>query len=202
MGLPVLILGESGSGKTYAIKNLPKEDTVILSVEKNRLPFRDVGFSVIKRANYKDIAKTFNSDKRIFVVDDSQYLLCNELFDRVDEVGYKKFTQMAKKFRDMIHYVNDKLPDNKIVFFNHHPEMTEDGKMKAKTVGKMLDQNLGIEGCFDIVLYCCFDETGHWFLTQKTYNMPAKTPEGMFDEDKIPNDFNLVIDRAREYGWI
>ena len=128
------------------------------------------------------------------VIDDSQYLLVNELFDRAGEKGYDKFTEIAKNFRDLIHFVNDLEDENKIVYFLHHTEADSDGREKVKTIGKMLDEKLTIEGCFDIVLYC----QDHKFFTQANGMSTAKSPEGMFDLE-IPNDLKSVDQTIREY---
>ena len=200
MGVPVLIEGESGSGKSFAIKGLPPDETGIFSVEKGRLPFKG-DFKVKKRATYKDISAIFRDPKlKRYVIDDSQYLLVNELFDRAKEVGYQKYTDMAVNFRNLIHNVNYLLPDDVIVYFLHHTETDPDtGKVKAKTVGKMIDQYLTLEGCFDIVLLASVDSDGHWFITQSDGYTTAKSPEGMFPSMKIPNDLGSVDRAIREY---
>lgn len=199
MGVPVLILGETGSGKTYSIKNFDTEEVGIFSVEKNRLPFKK-DFKVAKHATYKtimDILKEPGLKK--YVIDDSQYLLVNEMFDRAKDTGYGKFTDMALNFRNLIHFINHSLPDDVVVFFLHHTEMNSDsGKIKAKTIGKMLDQQLTVEGCFDIVLLTSVEGDEHYFITQSDGYTTAKSPEGMFDL-KIPNDLKIVDNAIREY---
>lgn len=200
MGVPVLVIGKSSSGKTYSIKNLPPETVGIFSVEKGRLPFKG-DFKVKKRATYKDISGIFKDPKlKRYVIDDSQYLLVNELFDRAKEVGYQKYTDMAVSFRNLIHSVNYALPDDVIVYFLHHTETDPNtGEVKAKTVGKMIDQYLTLEGCFDIVLLAETDSEGHHFVTQSDGTTTAKSPEGMFPSMKIPNDLLLVDNAIREY---
>ena len=101
---------------------------------------------------------------------------------------------MAKHFRDLIHFINDMDDDNKIVYFLHHTESDSDGKEKCKTIGKMLDEKLTVEGCFDIVLYC----SDHEFYTQGNGISSAKSPEDMFPM-KIPNDLKAVDEAIREY---
>lgn len=198
MGVPVLILGESGSGKTYSIKNFDKEEVGIFLVEKTRLPFKK-DFKVVKNATYSKIMKALsNPTLKAYVIDDSQYLLVNEMFDRAKEVGYNKFTDIALNFRNLIHYINQKLPDDVIVYFLHHTEVDANGKLKAKTIGKMLDEKLTVEGCFDIVLLTILENENHYFLTQNNGNSTVKSPEGMFDL-KIPNDLKLVDTTIREY---
>lgn len=211
MSLPVLVIGRSGSGKTYSLKNFRPGEVGIISVEKGRLPFkselkpvrvpnyadnpdiRDAGQA--NAAKYAWITNAIRQAKApSIVIDDSQYLLVNELFDRTYEKGYDKFTSIAAKFRDLIHYVNELNQDDKIVYFLHHSETDTDGREKVKTIGKMLDEKLTIEGCFDIVLYC----QDHKFFTQSNGQSTAKSPEGMFDLE-IPNDLKAVDAAIREY---
>ena len=150
---------------------------------------------------YKDINSIFKDPKlKRYVIDDSQYLLVNELFDRAKEVGYQKYTDMAVAFRNLIHSVNFLLPDDVIVYFLHHTETDANtGKVKAKTVGKMIDQYLTLEGCFDIVLFAEVDGDGHHYVTQSDGYTTAKSPEGMFPDLKIPNDLGFVDKCVREY---
>lgn len=209
MALPVLVIGRSGSGKTYSLKNFKTEEVGIISVEKGRLPFKselkvvripkfnneDYSPAQINAARYSWIETVIkNSKTRSIVIDDSQYLLANELFDRANEKGYDKFTSMAANFRDLIHFVNELEDEDKIVYFLHHSELDSDGKEKVKTIGKMLDEKLCIEGCFDIVIYCQDNK----FFTQSNGQSVAKTPEGMFDLE-IPNDLKFVDTKIREY---
>lgn len=198
MGVPVLILGESGSGKTYSIKKFDKEEVGIFLVEKTRLPFKK-DFKVVKNATYPKIMKALsNPTLKAYVIDDSQYLLVNEIFDRAKEVGYNKFTDIALNFRNLIHYINQKLPDDVIVYFLHHTEVDVNGKLKAKTIGKMLDEKLTVEGCFDIVLLTILENENHYFLTQNNGSSTVKSPEDMFDL-KIDNDLKLVDTTIRDY---
>ena len=214
MGIPVLIIGESGSGKTYSIKNLDPEKVGIFLCEKNRLPFRKQ-FPTYKVRNVQ--RKTDNNQvqiirqsaviqtvmktpkQKIYVIDDSQYIMANEYFDRANEKGYDKFVDIGANFRNLIHMVNNELPDDVIVYFLHHPETDSNtGRVKAKTIGRMLDEKLTLEGCFDIVLHARTDGNEHWFSTQSDGTDTAKSPEEMFP-DKIPNDLALVDRTIREY---
>ena len=200
MGVPVLIAGASSSGKTYGIKGFDPSVPGIFSVEKGRLPFKG-DYKVKTRATYKDINSIFKDPKKkVYIIDDSQYLLVNELFDRAKEVGYQKYTDMAVSFRNLVHNVNYLLPDDVIVYFLHHTETDPNtGKSKAKTVGRMIDQYLTLEGCFDIVLFAEADSEGHYFITQSDGTTTAKSPEGMFPTVKIPNDLGIVDKAIREY---
>ena len=198
MGIPVLILGDTGSGKTYSIKNFDVDEVGIFSVEKNRLPFKKA-FRVAKNATYDTINKAlYQPSMKSYVIDDSQYLLVNEMFDRVNETGYTKFTDMAVHFRNLIHDINRRLPDDVIVYFLHHVDRGDTGRVKAKTIGKMLDEKLTVEGCFDIVLLTENTSDEHCFVTQSEGYSSAKSPEGMFPA-RIPNDLKLVDTTIREY---
>lgn len=199
MGVPVLVLGASGAGKTFAIKNFDTEEVGIFSVEKGRLPFKKA-FKVAKNATYKTIMQVLRDPSlKAYVIDDSQYLMVNEFFDKAKDTGYQKYTDIGLNFRNLIHYINHNLPDDVIVYFNHHTEVDSNtGAVKAKSVGKMLDNYLTIEGCFDIVLNACVEGQDHYFLTQSDGYSTAKSPEGMF-EVRIPNDLKAVDSAIREY---
>ena len=199
MGIPVLILGESGSGKTYSIKNMDPEKVGVFLVEKPRLPFR-TQFKTCQNAGYHTILKALADPKlKQYVIDDSQYLLVNEFFDRAGEVGYQKFTDMALNFRNLIHFVIRKVPDDVIVYFLHHTDTDSNGKIKAKTIGRMLDEKLTVEGLFDIVLRTSVDPEGHWFMTKTNGQDTVKTQEDMFPQDKIQNDLAAVDIAIRNY---
>lgn len=210
MAIPVFCIGRSGSGKTYSIKNFKADEVGVISVEKGRLPFKtDIktvripkDFSSantsaqLNAAKYSWIQMIISKSKaKSIIIDDSQYLLVNELFDRSKEKGYDKFTDIAVNFRNLVHFVNDLPDDDKIVYFLHHSEADTDGREKAKTIGRMLDEKLTLEGCFDIVIYC----QDHKFYTQGDGMSTAKTPEGMFEESEIPNDLKAVDTAIREY---
>ena len=210
MALPVLVEGRSGSGKTFALKNFKPDELGVISVEKGRLPFRSElkviripkwsggeqqNYGQVNAAKYAWVENMIRkATVKSIAIDDSQYLLANELFDRAYEKGYDKYTQMAVNFRNLIHFINDLEDDDKIVYLLHHPETDSDGREKCKTIGKMLDEKLTIEGCFDIVLYC----QDHKFFTQSNGISTAKSPEGMFDLE-IPNDLKAVDVAIRNY---
>lgn len=211
MAIPVLVMGRSGAGKTYSLKNFEPNEVGIVSVEKGRLPFKSK-LKVVRIPAYEksenatsmaqaNLAKYAwlmgviqRSKTKAVVIDDSQYLMANELFDRANEKGYDKFTNMAANFRNLIHFINELPEDDKIVYFLHHTETDTDGREKVKTIGKMLDEKLCVEGCFDIVLYC----QDHKFYTQSNGQSTAKSPEDMF-ELEIPNDLKAVDTAIREY---
>lgn len=198
MGIPVLILGESGSGKSTSMRNFDPSELTVFNVANKLLPFRKK-LNVINNAGYGTIGKELQKqEKKIYVIDDSQYLLAFELFNRVKEKGYDKFTDIAVRFEKMLNYIIKGTPEDCIVYLLHHCETTDTGKIKAKTVGKMLDNQLTVEGLFSIVLYAFVEDDKHLFRTTNDGFCPAKAPMGMF-EPIIDNDLKFVDTTIREY---
>lgn len=198
MGIPVLVMGESGSGKTCSLRNFEKDEIVIYNVAGKPLPFKkqlnkanNVSYQEIKTNMYK---KNF---KR-YVIDDSQYLMAFEMFDKAKETGYNKFTDVALNFKKLVDFVIKEMPADTIVYFLHHTETTETGKIKAKTSGKMLDNQLTLEGLFSIVLLCKTEGKEHYFETQSDGYTTCKSPMDMF-EIRIDNDLKKVDETIREY---
>lgn len=206
MGLAVLVLGSSGSGKSTSLRNFEKEDVLVLNVAGKALPFRkklnnldlrkcngSERYSVIKQtlSKYQDKCKTF-------VIDDSQYLMAFQMFDRAKEVGYGKFTDIALEFKNLLDFISN-LNNDVTVYLLHHTEMTDDGHAKAKTSGKMIDSQLTMEGLFTIVLMAKNNDGVYKFVTQSDGLNPAKTPMEMFEEIEIDNDLKLVDKTIRDY---
>lgn len=198
MGIPVLILGESGSGKSTSMRNFDPSELTVFNVANKLLPFRKK-LNVINNAGYGTIGKELQKqEKKIYVIDDSQYLLAFELFNRAKEKGYDKFTDIAVRFEKMLDYIIKGTPEDCIVYLLHHCETTDTGKIKAKTVGKMLENQLTVEGLFSIVLYAFVEDDKHLFRTTNDGFCPAKAPMGMF-EPIIDNDLKFVDTTIREY---
>lgn len=201
MGVAVLILGESGSGKSASMRNFNENDVRILNVASKPLPFRNVNkLKKADKATYGMIKGAVSSGQTLsYVVDDAQYLMAFESFDKANEVGYGKFTTMAKNYQEMLRYIQEETPSDTIVYVMQHIDTDEGGKVKAKTLGKMLDQQLTVEGLFTIVLLCKAYEKRHYFITQSDGTNPCKSPMGMFDDVEIDNDLKMVDDTIREY---
>ncbi len=198
MGIPVLILGESGSGKSCSLRNFEKENVVIYNIAGKPLPFKKQ-LNKADNVNYTQIKSNMQKGNfKTYVIDDSQYLMAFEMFDRAKELGYNKFTDVALNFRGLVDFVIKNTPADTIVYFLHHTETTDTGKVKAKTSGKMLDNQLTLEGLFSIVLLCKTDGQEHYFETQSDGYSTCKSPMGMFDL-KIDNDLKMVDDKIREY---
>lgn len=199
MGIPVLILGESGTGKSASLRNFEPDDVSIFNVAAKPLPFRKK-LPIKSTSDYNTICQGIaQSQKKAFVIDDSQYLLCFESFAKAKEIGYGKFTDMALHFYNLVQFVIRQTPPDVIVYFLHHTETDGNtGKVKAKTMGKMLDNQLTLEGLFSIVLMAYTDGKKHTFITQSDGFTTAKSPMEMFPVE-INNDLKAVDQAIREY---
>jgi len=194
-----MVLGASGSGKSSSLRNFKADEVGIFNVASKPLPFRG-NLNKVDKASYPLITKVLQSNKlRCYVIDDSQYLLVFDEFAKAKESGYGKFTDFALNFYNLVQCViKDTSPDT-IVYFLHHTELDETGHVKAKTIGKMLDSKLTVEGMFSVVLLCGTDGQTHWFETQNDGYSTCKTPIGMFADRKIDNDLKMVDATIREY---
>lgn len=220
----ILIVGESGSGKSTSIEKLNPESTFIINVSSKPLPFKGwkSKYTAFTRDNPRgNLFNTDNADAIVatlkhisekmphikhVVVDDSQYVAANEYMKRVKEVGFAKFTEIAQNIFK-IPKVTQELRDDLYVFFLSHAETvsTSDGdyKLKAKTIGKMVDNVITYEGMFSIVLFTDRRESKegiqYGFVTNGDPRSTAKSPRGMFDKDFIPNDLVEVVEAIKKY---
>ena len=194
----VFILGESGTGKTTSLRNCTPERFGIINVSGKPLPFRN-NFKTYNTDDYEKIKTVLAKAKTpSIVIDDSQYLMVNAFMRRSKEKGFDKFVDIAKDHWALVDYAA-KLPDEKIIYFMSHIEHDQNGNEKAKTVGKMIDQYITLEGMFTIVLKTHVQDGKYTFLTHNNGFDTVKTPLGMFDTDEIDNDLLFVDDTIREY---
>lgn len=201
MGVPVLILGQSGSGKSTSLRNLKADEVGVFNVAGKPLPFRSK-IKTFNTSNYEQIAKILRANKiKCYVIDDSQYLMAFEQIARAKEAGYAKYTDMGLHFMNLIRVIQNETSEDTIVYFLHHTERSDDGVIKAKTVGKMIDNWVTLEGLFSIVLLAWTDGKQHKFITQSDGFTPCKSPLEMFSNE-IDNDLHEVDITIREYyGW-
>ena len=198
MGICVMILGESGSGKSTSLRNFDIDEVGIFNVASKPLPFRKK-IPKVDGASYETIIKGLSSPKKKkYIIDDSQYLMAFAMFDKAKQTGYGKFTDMALDFKNLIDFVIKYTPPDIIVYFLHHSEVSDDGRTKAKTMGKMLDNHLTVEGLFSIVLLAKTDGTNYKFVTQSNGATTAKSPMDMFEKE-IDNDLKFVDTSIRAY---
>ena len=215
MATLIMILGESGTGKSTSIENLDSQETFIIQVVDKPLPFR--GFKSKYPLRNKEnpagnrfisdradkiirILDTLNKEQKIknVIIDDSQYIMANEFMRRAKEKGYEKFTEIGQNFYALIDKANELREDMNIIFL-HHKEISEAGISKAKTIGKLLDDKVGIEGRFSIVLTTEIEDGNYYFRTQNNGYDTCKSPKGMFADLRIPNDLDFVIKKIDEY---
>ena len=198
MGTIVEILGETGTGKSTSLRNFEPDEVGIFNVAGKPLPFKK-RLPLANRADYATIDRTLESNAlKCYVVDDAGYLLQFDNFRRAGQTGFQKFVDMAVSFEQILEAAIA-TDDDTIVYFMMHPDYDANGRMKAKTIGKMLDEKLCVEGLFPIVLVSKRDEDGYYFETQTDGSTPAKSPMGMFAERRIDNDLKAVDAAIRDY---
>lgn len=225
MGQGVLVIAQSGSGKSTSIENLDPKETFIINVANKPLPFKgwktkykvwtkeDTSGNMANVSSPAAIQKVIQhiNDKRTeiknIVIDDFQYMSSFEFFDRVDEKGFEKFTQIGAAIARISRMPKD-LRDDMLVFILTHSEEGTDieGRKtyKAKTIGKMVDEKLTLEGLFSIVLFAKAkkDKEGtmrYVFETRNNGDNTCKSPKDMFANEEIPNDLQLVRQAIIDY---
>ncbi len=201
MSVTTLILGESGTGKTASLRNLPPESTALIQAVKKPLPFRGDMKAYVCRDWAKITRAVQATDRKIIVIDDYQYLLALEFLDRNKETGFTKFTELAKSCVDLMQALAA-LPDDVRVYILSHTTHGEDGVTRFKTIGKLLDEKVTVEGLFTIVLRTIVTDSGYWFSCRNNGADTVKSPIGLFEDDRIENDLNEVDKAICEYYGI
>jgi hypothetical protein len=220
MSTPVLINGKSGTGKSRSIVGLNPVETFIIASLAKDLPFKGwrkkyvpltkAGGNYIVTDDYEKIDKTLKyvSESRpeikTVIIDDSQYLMANEFMRRHSKVGggnavFSLYNDIGDHFWHLVMDMRSYRQDLTIIML-HHSETTEMGDTKAKTIGKMLDDKIVIEGMFSIVLNTSVENGEYFFETQTSGFNTTKSPEGMFGEKRIPNDLSLVVQSIHNYN--
>ena len=202
MGILVYILGRSGTGKSYSLRNFKKEDVGVVNVQGKILPFKGSGsWDVINTdtsSEIVDAVKKLAKKHPAVVVDDFQYVMANEFMRRSTERGYDKFTDIGRHAWDIANTVKD-LPDDVIVYVLCHTDTDQDGFEKLKTIGKLLDEKICLEGMSTIVLKTAVADGQYYFLTQNNGHDTVKSPAGMFPSYAIDNDLKYVDEKIRNY---
>lgn len=204
MGIPVLIYGRSGTGKSRALLNFAEDEIFFVNVIRKKLPFQ-------KKFKYEYQSDSVKSIKaglkkmptKTAVIDDAGYLQTNTFMrghsaPKAGSSSFDLYNTIADDFWELIEFIKNELPEDVIVYIIMH-ELTNDyGLTKLRTIGKLLDEKVCIEGMVTIALRCMCDGTKHYFRTQNDGNDITKSPEGMF-ELEIENDLKAVDTAIREY---
>lgn len=200
MGIPVFVLGRSGTGKSTSLRNFKSNEILHINVMSKPLPFKGRFAEAYNGDDYTEIAKAINkTKKKVIVVDDAQYLMANEFMRRSTELGYQKFTDIANNFWALVNGVTADLGWDVIVYFLMHTDTDDNGNEKAKTIGKLLDEKICIEGMATIVLKTAVKDGNYMFLTQNNGKDTTKSPLGMFGSYEIDNDLKAVDTTIRKY---
>ena len=204
MGLPVLIIGKSGSGKSTALRNCVNDSNWnLVNVLGKPLPFKGKVPQVVTD-DYEQVKRCLTSSMaKSIVVDDAGYLITNYFMRNHSSKGqgnaiFSMYNTLADNFWKLVEYIKH-LPEDKIVYIIMHEDTDDFGNVKPKTIGKLLDEKICLEGMFTIVLRCIQENGKHLFVTQAEGGAVSKSPMGMFEELEINNDLLYVDNKIREY---
>ena len=196
--VPVLLIGKSGSGKSASMRNFKKEEIAIANVLGKPLPFKS-NLDAPKVDNYDILLKAIqNTDKKVIVVDDANYLITNEFMNKSSVKGFDKYNEMGNNFFNLINGIKN-IDGGKTVYLIMHEDTDDDGNVKPKTIGKLLDDKVNIQGMFTICLRSMYDNGNYIFRLKTNGQDCVKTPIGLFEEEQMENDLKLVDTKIREY---
>lgn len=200
MAVKVLIIGESGTGKSTSLQNFAKDEVCYINPIRKELPFRGKFKESLRGET--DINKVtrfiLESKKKVIVIDDAQYTMAVQYMHRLKENGWDKYNDIQSDFFRLIDLA-DQLPEDVTMYFLSHLETKEDGRQKIKTIGKMLDEKITIEGLFTTVLKTYVSDGKYYFLTQNSGLDTVKSPIGLFPTFAIDNDLKYVDEKIRNY---
>lgn len=204
MAIPVLIIGKSGSGKSTSLRNCQDGSFNLIRVLNKPLPFKGKVNGWFTD-DYQQLMKYLLASKAdSIVIDDAGYLITNHFMKGHSSAGkgngvFSLYNDIGDYFWNLIQFIVQKLPEDKIVYMMMHEEKDESGEVKPKTIGKLLDEKVCIEGMFTIVLRCITESDKHLFVTQTNQGAVSKSPIGMFEDLTIDNDLKYVDEKIREY---
>lgn len=203
----IIIIGESGTGKSTSLRNLNPKETIIVNVGGKKMPFKGgnkkFGKNILHTTNSSKVCswlETIKKQKEIknIIIDDFQFIGGFEYLARANERGYEKFSQIAQNMFLPLHK-GTKMREDQKVFVLAHQEIDERGRAKLKTVGKMVDNAINLESLATITLYTEVKDGEYFFRTHNTGNNTGKSPMGMFEEELIENDLEKVIKIINSY---
>lgn len=203
MAIIVMLYGQSGTGKSTSLRNFGT-DAAIINVSGKPMPFRTAN-RTFNSNNYDNIMAAMQrivekGERKSIVIDDATYLMVDEFMKNATNKvkGFDQYNTLACNFYNLIKFTQT-LPDDFIVYFIGHTEQADDGREHFKTIGKMLDNYVTLEGEFTIVLKTVVKDGKYYFQTHNNGYDTVKSPMDMFADDLIPNDLKAVDDTIREY---
>lgn len=201
--LPILIIGKSGAGKSASLRNLPEDKTVVINVLGKPLPFRN-RLKTAQCDDYELIKKSISKAQYdVYVIDDAGYLITNHFMKDHANTGagnavFALYNKLADDFFKLVRKIQE-IPSQARVYILMHEDKNDMGDVKPKTIGKLLDEKVCLEGMFTICLRAMISQDKHIFRTQSDGIDVAKSPMGMFDSMEIDNDLNLVDTAIKDY---
>ena len=208
MGKPVIIYGKSGSGKSRSLKNFAKDEIFLVNVEGKDLPFRGKFEYTYRSDNYEKIKQQLSKmPLKTAVIDDAGYLLTNMFMSRHSagakgNATFELYNDIGDEFWKLIRFIKLSLPEDTIVYLMMHEDVKDSGEVQLKTIGRLLDEKVNIQGMVTIVLRCMSQDGKHFFRTHTDGMDITKAPEDMFESDEIDNDLKFVDQKIREYWEI
>ena len=201
MAVLVMIYGQSGTAKSTSFRNFTNDEVAVINVSGKPLPFRSK-LTTYDTDNYAKISSALGKiERKSIVIDDATYLMVNEFMRTAKVAGYQKYTDMAVNFNSLVAQASQ-LANDKIVYFLGHSDLKEDGTEHFKTIGKMLDNYVTVEGKFTIVLKTVVQDGKYYFSTHNSGQDTVKSPLGMFEDNYVDNDLKAVDTIIREYYGI
>ena len=196
-----MIYGQSGTGKSTSLRNFADDEVAVINVSGKPLPFRNK-LTTYDTDSYLKISSALNKiERKSIVIDDATYLMVNEFMRTAKVTGYQKYTDMAVNFNSLVAQASQ-LENDKIVYFLGHSDLKDDGTEHFKTIGKMLDNYVTVEGKFTIVLKTVVQDGKYYFSTHNSGQDTVKSPLGMFEDNYVDNDLKAVDAIIREYYGI
>ena len=196
--VPVLLIGQSGSGKSTSLRNFKGDEVAVVNVLGKPLPFKS-DIKAGKCDDYATILKAIAStSKKTIVIDDANYLITNEFMNKSSVKGFDKYNEMGNNFFNLINGIKN-IQGGKTVYLIMHEDTDENGNVKPKTIGKLLDDKVNIQGMFTICIRSMFDNGNYIFRLKTNGQDCVKTPFGMFESDSMENDLKEFDKVVREY---
>lgn len=209
MGMPVIIYGKSGSGKSRSMKFFKEDEIFLINIEGKSLPFRQ-SFKYVGKTDKLDsiIEQIKKMPLKVCVIDDAGYLMTHTFMDnhknKKGSASFDMYDDIADTMYFLIQRIKKEVPDDVIVYIIFHEDTNDSGETKIRTIGKLLDNKVCLEGMVTVCIRCMSDNGKHFFRTVTDGFDITKAPEELFGEDEteIDNNLKYVDQKIREfYGW-